>query len=157
MQTVITYGTFDLFHYGHVRILKRCRSLGERLVVGLSTDEFNKIKGKETIIPFSQRKEVLESVRYVDAVFPEDDWGQKREDIEREKASILAMGGDWAGKFDYLRDIVDVVYLPRTQYISTTNLKNIISVFIKEDVFYLKNTLESALSLTNKLANRLSQ
>jgi glycerol-3-phosphate cytidylyltransferase len=123
MTTVITYGTFDLFHYGHVRLLKRLRGLGDRLVVGCSSDEFNALKGKKTVIPYEYRCEVLLSCRYVDGVFAEHDWKQKRADIEREKADIFAMGEDWAGKFDDLSDVTKVVYLPRTHGVSSTELK----------------------------------
>lgn len=127
MITVITYGTFDLFHFGHVRLLKRLRSLGDRLVVGCSSDEFNAVKGKVTCVPYEQRREILLSCRYVDSVFPEHDWAQKRNDIIREKAHVFGMGHDWEGKFDELNDIAQVVYLPRTDGISTTKLKNYIA------------------------------
>ncbi len=151
MKTVLTYGTFDLLHYGHVRILKRLRLLGDRLVVGLSTDEFNRIKGKDTIISYEHRKELLESLRYVDFVFPESCWEQKVTDIREQSASIFAMGDDWAGKFDHLQGIVEVIYLPRTQDISTTELKIILSAYQKESIFKLKNTLENALLISNEL------
>lgn len=123
MSIVLTYGTFDLFHVGHVRLLRRLSKLGDKLVVGCSTDEFNKIKGKTTVIPYSQRKETLEACRYVSKVIPEQSWDQKRQDILNEKASIFAMGDDWAGHFDELKDMVKVIYLPRTENISTTELK----------------------------------
>ena len=125
MTTVITYGTFDLFHFGHVRLLKRLRSLGDRLVVGCSSDEFNLLKGKKTVVPYTHRKEILLSCRYVSDVFPENNWEQKRDDIIREKADIFGMGHDWTGKFDDLSDLVKVVYLPRTEGISTTDLKDL--------------------------------
>ncbi|MDE0588559.1 adenylyltransferase/cytidyltransferase family protein [Halocynthiibacter sp. C4] len=123
MKTVISYGTFDLFHLGHVRLLRRLKSLGGQLVIGCSTDEFNALKGKKCIMSYEQRVEILRSCRYVDAVFPEQSWDQKREDIIREKADIFGMGSDWEGKFDDLKDIVDVVYLPRTDGVSTTMLR----------------------------------
>ena len=123
VTTVITYGTFDLFHFGHVRLLRRMRELGDRLVVGCSSDEFNKMKGKKTVIPYCQRREILMACRYVDDVFPENNWEQKRDDITREGAAIFGMGDDWCGKFDDLSDITQVVYLPRTDGISTTELK----------------------------------
>lgn len=123
-KVVITYGTFDLFHVGHVRLLQRLRNLGDRLIVGLSSDEFNALKGKKAVIPFESRKEILESCRYVDKVIREDNWEQKRTDILNEKAHIFAMGDDWVGKFDELSDICEVVYLSRTEGISTTELKN---------------------------------
>ncbi|QDC38072.1 adenylyltransferase/cytidyltransferase family protein [Sphingobium fuliginis] len=124
MSTVLTYGTFDLFHFGHVRLLRRLAGLGTKLVVGCSTDEFNMIKGKKVVVPYAQRREILLSCRYVSDVFPENTWEQKRDDIIREKADIFGMGHDWTGKFDDLSDIVEVVYLPRTEGVSTTELKH---------------------------------
>lgn len=122
--TVLTYGTFDLFHLGHVRLLQRLRDLGDRVVVGCSTDAFNAVKGKRAVVPFEQRREILLACRYVDAVFPEETWAQKRDDIRRESARVFAMGDDWTGRFDHLHDMVDVVYLPRTPGISTTAIKD---------------------------------
>lgn len=151
MRTVITYGTFDLFHVGHVRLLKRIRDLGDRLVVGLSSDEFNKVKGKKVIIPFADRKEILLSCRYVDDVFQENTWEQKREDIIREKAEIFAIGDDWAGKFDELDDIVKVLYLPRTKDISTTELKTVIREINAEKLHEAKNVADHLVDLLRKI------
>lgn len=123
MKTVLTYGTFDLFHIGHVRLLRRLSELGDRLIVGCSTDAFNAQKDKKCVMPFAQRVEILSACRYVDKVIPEKSWTQKREDIVVENAAIFGMGDDWYGKFDDLSDIVNVVYLPRTENISTTELK----------------------------------
>lgn len=123
MKTIITYGTFDLFHIGHVNLLRRLRAMGERVVVGCSTDEFNALKGKKTVLPFSHRSAVLSACRYVDKVFPEISWEQKCADIKREKADVFVMGSDWEGKFDYLSDLCEVVYLPRTVEVSTTDIK----------------------------------
>jgi len=123
MKTLITYGTFDLFHFGHVELLRRMAKLCDKLVVACSTDEFNALKGKECIIPFEHRCIVLHACRYVDDVIPENDWGQKRTDIVSQNADIFAMGSDWEGKFDDLSDIVDVVYLPRTDGISSSDIK----------------------------------
>lgn len=132
MKTVITYGTFDLFHLGHVRLLHRLSNLGDRLVVGCSTDEFNATKGKKCIMPFEHRQEILDACRFVDKVIPERNWEQKREDIIKEKAAIFCMGDDWLGKFDDLKDLCEVVYLPRTEDISTTDLrKSIIELYRK--------------------------
>ena len=127
MKTIITYGTFDLFHVGHVRLLKRLRALGDRLVVGVSTDAFNDIKGKKSVVPYEQRVEILEACRFVDEVFPEQDWGQKPNDILRFEANIFAMGSDWTDKFDDLKAYCEVIYLPRTEGISTTELRTGIS------------------------------
>jgi glycerol-3-phosphate cytidylyltransferase len=124
MKTVLTYGTFDLFHLGHIRLLRRLAALGDRLIVACSTDEFNATKGKRCIMPFEHRMEIVEACRYVDKVIPERDWDQKRTDIIKENVDIFGMGDDWSGKFDELGDICEVVYLPRTEDISTTELRN---------------------------------
>lgn len=139
MTTIVTYGTFDLFHVGHVRLLRRLKELGDRLVVGLSTDTFNEIKGKQVIIPFKDRKEILLSCRYVDDVFEESCWEQKREDLIRENADIFAIGDDWSGKFDDLGDIVKVLYLPRTKDISTTELKTVLREINEEKLREVRN------------------
>ncbi len=124
MKKVITYGTFDLFHIGHLNILKRAKALGDYLIVCLSTDEFNKIeKNKETIISYDDRKAILEALRYVDLVIPENCWEQKVKDVQEFKIDTFVMGDDWAGKFDFLAEYCDVVYLPRTADISTTIIK----------------------------------
>ncbi len=123
MTTVLTYGTFDLFHIGHVRLLERLAALGDRLIVGLSTDEFNRLKGKTAIFSYDQRREILLGSRYVDQVIPEESWAQKRQDIRRYRADIFAMGDDWAGKFDDLADLCQVIYLARTSGISTTEVR----------------------------------
>lgn len=126
MKTVISYGTFDLFHLGHVRLLRRLSALGDRLVIGCSTDEFNALKGKKSVMSYPQRVEILESCRYVDDVFPENHWEQKRADILRENADVFGMGADWEGKFDDLADVVSIVYLPRTVGVSTTSLRELV-------------------------------
>lgn len=123
MKTVITYGTFDILHVGHINLLRRARALGDRLVVGLSTDDFNRGKHKSSLLDYRNRKTVLESIRYVDEVFPEQTWDQKAEDIRRYAAQVFVMGEDWAGKFDFLTEWCEVVYLPRTAEISTTEIK----------------------------------
>ena len=128
MKTVITYGTFDILHYGHINLLRRARALGDRLLVGLSTDEFNAGKHKSAVLSYQNRKAVLEAIRYVDGVLPEVSWDQKRADILRYQASLFVMGGDWAGRFDSLSDLCEVVYLPRTADISTTEIKQSIRV-----------------------------
>lgn len=125
-KVILTYGTFDLFHVGHLRLLKRLASLGDRLIVACSTDEFNQIKGKSTAIPYAHRIEILEGCRYVDQVIPERTWDQKRDDVVAHNVDLFAMGDDWTGKFDFLGDLCDVLYLPRTENISTTELKALI-------------------------------
>lgn len=124
MRRVITYGTFDLLHYGHIHLLRRAKALGDYLIVGLSTDEFNGIKGKKSYFSYAERKLLLESIRYVDLVIPEEGWEQKAEDLRLYHADVFVMGDDWKGKFDDLRDLgVEVVYLPRTPEISTSQIK----------------------------------
>lgn len=122
-RTVITYGTFDLLHTGHVRLLERARSLGDRLIVGLSTDEFNAIKGKISVQTYADRKAVLEAIQFVDLVIPETAWNQKEKDIIQYGVDLFVMGDDWKGKFDFLKDSCEVLYLPRTAGISTSDLK----------------------------------
>ncbi len=121
--TVITYGTFDLFHVGHLNLLRRLRARCDRLVVGVSTDEFNALKGKKTVIPYAQRAEIVSAIRHVDKVIAEQSWMQKRSDIVRECATVFAMGSDWEGRFDDLTDLCQVLYLPRTECISSTEVK----------------------------------
>lgn len=123
MKRVLTYGTFDLLHYGHIRLLKRAKALGDYLIVALSTDEFNNLKGKKAYHDYKTRKEMLESIRYVDLVIPEENWEQKVNDVLNYKADIVVMGSDWTGKFDYLKDYCEVIYLDRTEGISTTKIK----------------------------------
>ena len=126
MKKVITYGTFDLLHYGHINLLRRAKSLGDYLIVGLSTDEFNnKEKNKDCYFDFENRKLLLDAVRYVDLVVPEENWEQKISDIQKYNIDVFVIGDDWKGKFDYLKDLgVEVVYLPRTEEISTSKIKN---------------------------------
>ncbi len=123
MTIVLTYGTFDLLHVGHVNLLRRARSLGDRLIVGLSSDRFNAIKNKTSTQCYADREAVLRAIRYVDGVFPEDTWEQKAEDIHRHGADILVMGSDWAGQFDSLGAHCEVRYLPRTEDISSSSIK----------------------------------
>lgn len=125
MKRVITYGTFDLLHYGHINLLRRARELGDYLVVALSTDEFNwNEKQKKCYFPYEERKRMLEAIRYVDLVIPEEGWAQKTTDVEKYQIDTFVMGNDWEGKFDFLKDQCEVVYLPRTPEISTTKIKS---------------------------------
>lgn len=126
MRRVLTYGTFDLMHWGHVRLLKRAKSLGDYLIVALSTEEFNELKGKKTYHNFETRREILEAMRYVDLVIPESNWEQKLDDIKRYHVDIVTMGSDWEGDehFESLKDNCEVIYLPRTDGISTSKIKS---------------------------------
>ncbi|HHT50377.1 MAG TPA: glycerol-3-phosphate cytidylyltransferase [Eubacteriaceae bacterium] len=128
MKKVITYGTYDLLHYGHINLLKRAKSLGDYLIVAISTNEFNEIKGKKCYFSFEERKQLVESIRYVDLVIREDSWEQKIDDIKEFKIDTFVMGDDWKGKFDYLKDYCQVVYLPRTPEISTTKIKEDLNI-----------------------------
>lgn len=123
MKKVITYGTFDLIHTGHINILRRAKQLGNYLIVAISSDEFNEIKGKKAYYSFEQRKAILEAIRYVDEVIPEEDWEQKMVDVKQRNIDTFVMGDDWKGEFDFLRNHCEVVYLPRTVGISTTKIK----------------------------------
>jgi len=125
MRRILTYGTFDLLHYGHIRILQRAKAQGDYLVVAVSTDEFNAIKGKKAYHNYETRKKMLEAIRYVDLVIPENDWNQKRNDVNEYKIDEVVMGSDWEGneKFENLKDLCKVTYLPRTEGISTTKIK----------------------------------
>ena len=124
MKTIITYGSFDILHVGHINLLRRARELGDRLVVGLSSDEFNRGKHKSALLNYQSRKVVLEAIRYVDEVFAENSWEQKQADILRYGARIFVMGDDWSGKFDFLSGLCEVRYLPQTPEISTTDIRS---------------------------------
>lgn len=130
LRRVLTYGTYDLLHYGHVRLLRRAAQLGDYLIVALSTDEFNASKGKASFYSYGVRKEMLESVRYVDLVIPEENWEQKIDDIKKYNVDVVVMGGDWAGdpRFEALREHCEVVYLDRTEGVSTTDVKKELKV-----------------------------
>ncbi len=123
MKKVITYGTFDLLHWGHINLLKRAKDLGDYLIVAVSSDEFNKLKDKKSYHSYENRKMILEAVRYVDEVIPENDWEQKVKDVQKRDVDVFVMGDDWKGEFDFLEEHCEVVYLPRTAGISTTKIK----------------------------------
>ncbi len=127
MKRVITYGTFDLLHYGHIRLLERAKALGEHLTVAVSSDDFNRQKGKSCVYGYAERARILQAVRYVDAVICESSWDQKVKDVIENKIDVFVMGDDWRGKFDFLREYCQVVYLPRTPDISTTQVKERLS------------------------------
>lgn len=124
MKRIITYGTFDLLHYGHINLLQRAKALGDYLIVVLSTDEFNsEMKNKVTYFSYEERKQLLEAIRYVDLVIPEYTWEQKIEDAKKYHVDTFVMGHDWEGKFDFLKEYCEVIYLERTPEISTTKMK----------------------------------
>ena len=125
-KTVLTYGTFDLLHYDHLQILRRASLLGDKLIVGVSTDKFNEIKRKTCVFPYQKRKELLDLLDYVDKVIPENNWDQKVTDIQGNNIDIFVMGDDWEGKFDELKVFCEVIYLPRTKGISSSKLKSIL-------------------------------
>ncbi len=126
MKIVITYGTFDLLHVGHIRLLRRAKQSGDKLIVGLSTDDFNRLKHKSSFFSYEQRKEILEAVEYVDKVIPENNWEQKVDDIKKFNVDIFVMGDDWEGEFDFLKEFCQVVYLPRTEGVSSSQIKETI-------------------------------
>lgn len=150
-KVIITYGTFDLFHIGHLRLLKRLKSLGDYLIVGVSTDRFNALKGKKTIIPFEDRLEIVENIKCVDLAIPEDNWDQKEHDIKKYDVSIFGMGHDWEGKFDDLNNYCEVVYLPRTQGISSTNIKDALKVLDKKHIHEMKQALDVISNIVSRL------
>ncbi len=125
MKRILTYGTFDLLHYGHIRLLQRAKALGDYLIVALSTDEFNELKGKKAYHNYETRKKMLEAIRYVDLVIPEENWEQKIHDVKEYHVDVVVMGSDWAGsdRFDYLNEYCEMIYLDRTEGISTTQIK----------------------------------
>lgn len=122
-KRVITYGTFDFLHIGHINILRRARALGDYLVVAVSTDEFNRIKHKQSYSSYEERKAIVEAIRYVDLVIPENNWSQKISDIKTYGIDVFVMGDDWKGEFDELKIYCEVIYLPRTEGISSTLIK----------------------------------
>ena len=127
MKKILTYGTFDLLHHGHINLLQRARALGDHLTVAVSTDEFNLLKNKICTYPLEERATILRAIRYVDEVIPEITWEQKIPDVQNHNIDVFVMGDDWKGKFDFLKDYCEVVYLPRTPDISTTQIKQILS------------------------------
>ena len=127
MKKVITYGTFDTIHFGHLKLLERAKNLGDFLIVGLSTDEFNALKGKKSLLNYEERKSYLEAIKYVDLIIPENNWEQKIEDIKKNHVDIFTMGDDWKGKFDHLSQFCNIKYLERTASISSTLIRSSIS------------------------------
>ena len=141
-KTVVTYGTFDMFHIGHLKLLRRLAGMGDQLIVAVSSDEFNEIKGKKTLIPYEQRAAIVEAIDCVDLVIPEHSWEQKLEDVKKHNVDVFAIGNDWEGKFDFLKEYCEVVYLPRTKDISTTELKRSLKRFLSITPDDLKKAFE---------------
>lgn len=129
MKRIITYGTFDLLHYGHINLLRRAKAEGDYLIVALSTNDFNLEKGKKCYFSYEERKKLLESIRYVDLVIPEENWNQKIKDIQLYQIDKFIMGNDWVGKFDFLKNYCEVIYLDRTPEISTSKIKKELNIF----------------------------
>lgn len=125
MKKVITYGTFDMFHIGHLRLLQRMRGMGDQVIVAVSTDEFNALKGKKALVPYEERREIVEGLKCVDLVIPEEAWEQKERDIMNHSIDVFVMGDDWRGAFDYLRPLCEVIYLERTPGISSSMFRSV--------------------------------
>lgn len=143
MKKIITYGTFDLLHKGHINILRRAKELGDHLTVAISSDEFNKLKNKTSFYGFEERKFLLEAIKYVDEVIPENDWEQKTTDVQEKDIDVFVMGDDWEGKFDFLKEFCEVQYLPRTEWISTTQLKSTLKWINNENINKMEEVLEA--------------
>lgn len=150
-RNVLTYGTFDLFHIGHLRLIQKILKLGDSLIVGVSTDEFNDIKGKKCMMPFEHRADIVGSIKGVDFVIPEQTWEQKINDIKMHSIDVFAIGDDWKGKFDYLKEYCEVVYLPRTEGISTTQIKKTLNGITPE----FKQNLNEVIGLMEILKNQV--
>jgi len=148
-KTILTYGTFDMFHIGHLKLLERLKALGDKLIVAVSTDQFNELKGKKTIIPYDQRAAIVEAIKYVDMVIPENTWEQKIDDIKKYDIDVFAMGHDWEGKFDELKEYCEVVYLPRTEGISSTDLKETLKKIEAINI----NDINKAFEILKRLKN----
>jgi len=151
VKVILTYGTFDLFHVGHVRLLERLSKLGDKLIVGLSSDEFNKGKGKSSFFSYQERAEILSSCKFVDLVIPEHSWEQKETDIKKYNVDVFAMGDDWEGRFDSLKSLCEVVYLPRTKSISTSEIKTLIPELKKNDLDKVQKSLNDAIEIIKQL------
>ncbi|WOL29972.1 adenylyltransferase/cytidyltransferase family protein [Pseudomonas fragi] len=149
-KTVITYGTFDLFHIGHLNLLNNLKSLGDELIVAVSTDEFNTLKGKKTIVPFEDRIEIVRNIKSVDLAIPESDWQQKEKNIKEFNVSIFGMGHDWQNKFNDLKVFCEVIYLPRTEDVSSTSLKQKLKILDRSHITDLKHTLDLISSIVER-------
>lgn len=147
MKTILTYGTFDLFHLGHLNMLERLRGMGDRLIVGVSTDEFNLLKGKRSVFSYAERSRIVAALRCVDLIFPEDSWQQKSQDISKYAVDVFGIGADWRGKFTDLESLCDVVYLERTPSISTTDVKQSLAKLDEKQIQLIKESLDSVMSI----------
>ena len=147
MTTVLTYGTFDLFHIGHLNLINRLSEMGDRLVIAVSTDEFNAGKGKTSVVSYEDRARIISSIKGVDLVIPETSWEQKASDIKEHDVDVFAIGEDWAGKFDDLKELCEVVYLPRTDGISSTEIKQMLRVLDPQHI----TEMQDALSVMSRL------
>lgn len=150
-KIVITYGTFDMFHIGHLNLLTRLRSLGNRLIVGVSTDEFNEIKGKKALIRYEERAEIVGALKCVDLVIPENTWEQKIDDIKKYNANLFGMGDDWVSKFDDLTQFCEVIYLPRTRSVSSSSLRTLLNDLDKTHVAKMKASLDLVSDIVDQL------
>ena len=151
MKTVITYGTFDLFHIGHLKMLERLRAMGERLIVAVSTDEFNQLKGKQSVYSYEERAAIVAALTCVDQVIPEQSWEQKISDVTTHNVDIFGIGADWQGKFDHLQEHCDVVYLERTPSISTKAVKRALSSLDSDKIRQIKDGLDGVLSIVKAI------
>jgi len=141
MTTVLTYGTFDLFHIGHLNLINRLAEMGDRLIIAVSTDEFNAGKGKTSVVSYEDRARIISSIKGVDLVIPETSWEQKARDIKEHDVDIFAIGEDWTGKFDELKELCEVVYLPRTDGISSTEIKQMLRVLDPKHITEMQEAL----------------
>lgn len=152
MKTVITYGTFDLFHIGHLRLLERAKQLGDKLIVAVSTDDFNLMKGKHSFMPYEHRSQIVAAIKYVDMVIPEINWEQKVDDIKKYSVDEFCIGDDWVGKFDFLKEFCRVHYLHRTHGIDSTNIRSLARAFDKD----LISRLSAAHSIIDELVRQIN-
>lgn len=146
MRTVITYGTFDMFHIGHLELINRIKDLGDKVIIAVSTDEFNLLKNKKCVIPYEQRAAIVNAIKGVDLVIPENSWEQKEHDILEHAVDLFVMGDDWTGHFDHLKAVCEVFYLPRTEGVSTTEIKDLLKGIgpdLKQEIDNMFSILES--------------
>lgn len=150
MKVILTYGTFDVVHQGHVRILERLKAMGDYLIVAVSTDEFNALKGKKSLLPYEDRAYVVNALKCVDLVIPEENWDQKEKDVVKYNVNVFGIGDDWEGKFDHLKNQCEVVYLPRTPNISSTAIRKSVGAL---DVEHLKQIANAAELISSVIKN----